>query len=507
MVVGMLLGACYDDKGNYDYKEMNDVTITFAERSYSAVVGEIVEVKPQLAFAHRDDESVLKFEWSFVGKVISRDRNLEYESDTTAFDYLMLRAKDTVSGVTYLAQVPLNITSAYSARGWMILSEQDGRSTLNYIREDEKENEVDGSVTYEYTAYPNVYEMANGEALGTGPIRMLEHFVENTSRSQFWIMQKGGNGCIDIDGITYHKDVAMKDLFLDGDMPADFEPINMLDMKWVTFVVNKDGKIYTRKKITKELFNSGLFLNRPLTFEDEEIDGRNLIIAPAANMDLTVIYDRPEDKSRNRFLAVVDISEAEAGGVRHFDVDEYDENCLPLDDLGDAEVLHCGYYRTGRWDQGYYTILKDAEEQLYSYDFVVESADRGNPIAEVTQKKIDLSPVVDGTTPVLFNVMPYAVTPYVLIGKGNTLYMYNRKTGKSMEAYKTFTSDIVSIDSESKDGTRVGVGLKDGQFFVLDFSLDAVNKLKDRVLYHDADQYYGSIVDLRFKVMYGFYWN
>ena len=99
-------------------------------------------------------------------------------------------------------------------------------------------------------------------------------------------------------------------------------------------------------------------MNRPLTFEGEEIDGRNLIIAPAANMDLTVLYDRPIDKSRNRFLAVVDINEQEAGDIRHFDVEDYDRDCLPLDDLGDVEVLHCGYYRTGRWDQGYYAILK-----------------------------------------------------------------------------------------------------------------------------------------------------
>ena len=60
-----------------------------------------------------------------------------------------------------------------------------------------------------------MYNLVNNEELGTGPIKMLEHFVSNTSNSQFWIMQKGGNGCIDIDGITYHKDVAMKDMFLD----------------------------------------------------------------------------------------------------------------------------------------------------------------------------------------------------------------------------------------------------------------------------------------------------
>ena len=507
VMIGTLLAACYDDKGNYNYEAMNDITITFNERSYSAVLGEVVKIEPQLSFTIKEDQKALKFEWSSLGKIISRDRNLEFKADTTARDYLMLRVKDTVTNIVYLAQVPLYITSPYGARGWMILSEKDGKSMLSYIREDENENEVYGSITYEYIAHPDVYNLVNNEELGTGPIKMLEHFVSNTSNSQFWIMQKGGNGCIDIDGITYHKDVAMKDMFLDNDLPANFEPINMLDMRWITFVVNQDGKIYTRKKTTDKLFNSGLFLNRPLTFEGEEIDGRNLIIAPAANMDLTVLYDRPIDKSRNRFLAVVDINEQEAGDIRHFDVEDYDRDCLPLDDLGDVEVLHCGYYRTGRWDQGYYAILKDVDGQLYSYDFLVESVDRGDPYAEVTQEELDLGGVVDGVTPVIFNVMPYDVTPYVLIAKGNVLYMYNRKTGASLEEYYTFADEIVSIDSESKDGTRVGVGLKNGHFFVMNFSRDAVNNLVPKVLYHDPEISYGSIVDTRFKVMYGFYWN
>ena len=85
--------------------------------------------------------------------------------------------------------------------------------------------------------------------------------------------------------------------------------------------------------------------------------------------------------------------------------------------------------------------------------------------------------------------------------------MYNRKTGASLEEYYTFADEIVSIDSESKDGTRVGVGLKNGHFFVMNFSRDAVNNLVPKVLYHDPEISYGSIVDTRFKVMYGFYWN
>ena len=42
---------------------------------------------------------------------------------------------------------------------------------------------------------------------------------------------------------------------------------------------------------------------------------------------------------------------------------------------------------------------------------------------------------------------------------------------------------------------------------MMNFSRDAVNNLVPKVLYHDPEISYGSIVDTRFKVMYGFYWN
>ena len=86
VMIGTLLAACYDDKGNYNYEAMNDITITFNERSYSAVLGEVVKIEPQLSFTIKEDQKALKFEWSFLGKIISRDRNLEFKADTTARD-------------------------------------------------------------------------------------------------------------------------------------------------------------------------------------------------------------------------------------------------------------------------------------------------------------------------------------------------------------------------------------------------------------------------------------
>jgi hypothetical protein len=39
LYIGMILlvGGCYDDKGNYDYTDIGDITITGIENSYTAI--------------------------------------------------------------------------------------------------------------------------------------------------------------------------------------------------------------------------------------------------------------------------------------------------------------------------------------------------------------------------------------------------------------------------------------------------------------------------------------
>ena len=49
LYIGMILlvGGCYDDKGNYDYTDIGDITITGIENSYTAIaLAKKLEIKP-----------------------------------------------------------------------------------------------------------------------------------------------------------------------------------------------------------------------------------------------------------------------------------------------------------------------------------------------------------------------------------------------------------------------------------------------------------------------------
>ena len=79
----------------------------------------------------------------------------------------------------------------------------------------------------------------------------------------------------------------MEETFLNG-LPANFQPVDMIDTRWLTLIVNANGDVYTRKKLTDKLYNSGYFLSDPLEFEGEKVDGRNMVLAPFADFGFTL---------------------------------------------------------------------------------------------------------------------------------------------------------------------------------------------------------------------------
>lgn len=59
LYIGMILlvGGCYDDKGNYDYTDIGDITITGIENSYTAIaLAKKLEIKPTVTSKNPEDD-------------------------------------------------------------------------------------------------------------------------------------------------------------------------------------------------------------------------------------------------------------------------------------------------------------------------------------------------------------------------------------------------------------------------------------------------------------------
>ena len=144
----LAITSCYEDKGNYDYREMNDIEISVETESSFYALGDKVISKPELVFTLGKENSDLSYEWTFDGHVIGDTKDLEWIADTIASTKeLRLAVLDNNTGVTYFGSTYISVSSAYASNGWVVLSEKEGNSTLSFLREQTEEGILKPVVT------------------------------------------------------------------------------------------------------------------------------------------------------------------------------------------------------------------------------------------------------------------------------------------------------------------------------------------------------------------------
>ena len=110
------------------------------------------------------------------------------------------------TGALTSTQIDLNTTSRYST-GWLILSEQNNKSVLSYIRVEQS-----GESNVTYNLFENIYTTLRGDDLGTGPIRMGRHF--SSSSDQILVLQE--SGAVEINGQDFSKAITTREEFVGG---------------------------------------------------------------------------------------------------------------------------------------------------------------------------------------------------------------------------------------------------------------------------------------------------
>ena len=156
--------GCYDDKGNYNYKDINEIEISFEDNaSYTKTFGEVLELTPILNF----DLSQEGDRYTYLWKLNDETREgwdqptLKWEIDEVVDrGKISLEITDHKYGVSYLGYATLSVVGIYeNARSWMILSEVGGKSQLSYFNMLEYDSEVDTIISSRITL--DVYGMSN----------------------------------------------------------------------------------------------------------------------------------------------------------------------------------------------------------------------------------------------------------------------------------------------------------------------------------------------------------
>ena len=292
----LLLTSCFKDEGNYDYQELNPPhwmqDYVSNPATYMGSAGGKVSFKGSSMFVWdsnpEERAKQFRYEWKFNDKVVSEELDFEMSveelmkrSGITEYNasksYVgTFNVVDRNTGVTFMARLQLWLYPFYAPYDWFILADDGGKTNLASLRV--RSTVEDGATVYHYTVMDNAYENHNsGASIPGKPIFMSWSFSPHvSSQGSVTVLTDQASYELKGDDLTYYGD--LKDLFLDG-TPADFHPIaradidrSSADVPPCTFLVNKDGKVFTR--IMSANYLGGKFLSEPYEIDSKgyEID-------------------------------------------------------------------------------------------------------------------------------------------------------------------------------------------------------------------------------------------
>lgn len=155
-VAPMFLTSCYEDKGNYTYGELDEVTITLPEKIAALSKSEYIEFTPTVVSRFDGEITDANPDYEFGAKINYSHRNennetvhwldineekklsVKYFADLPAADYtLWYSVTNKKTGVTYNAEGKVSVGSTTYA-GWMVLSNNgaDKKCRLDIIFND-----------------------------------------------------------------------------------------------------------------------------------------------------------------------------------------------------------------------------------------------------------------------------------------------------------------------------------------------------------------------------------
>lgn len=153
-LVALLFTSCFDDDGNYTYKNVDEITIEGLDESYvkNSYAGEVLEIDPVIKTAYTD----LEYEWwmwdpsketgytgweenvtPYEAELISTDKKLSYKVECPIGQYtLMLKVTSKTNGYFNVATTRFDAQTVFT-RGFYILKEtSDGNTELDLYNRD-----------------------------------------------------------------------------------------------------------------------------------------------------------------------------------------------------------------------------------------------------------------------------------------------------------------------------------------------------------------------------------
>lgn len=488
--------CCYDDKGNYEYKQVNDIEISFPDYNFEQVIGETFKLYPKFTYKYKDTANLnLSYKWAIGERVIGENRQLVWQVDTNEQVEIALYVTNIDDNMVYMGSTIVRPTSIYTwYNSYLVLSEKNGKSILSFVRYDEKED-ASGETIYDEFDRPvlvnQVYEdicyNENKDELGSKPLFIQEHIAKIfPSEGHVIVFQEGGQGSVDLDGTSMKKDILLVESFSKGSYPADFHPTNAEMMTYTHLIENHDGKIYSKIKESYKLFQSGYYIHTPLMFENKEIRAHIINSVLANDKPYTLLHSiGTTENPENRLLLVHDLqysfTDVNVSGkvvALPEPTKGWPENFRPLTDLGNCQVINISQYNTGNTKKPGYTMFLKNSDGSYQYQaFELEREYSGEklsyPKKTIAGKEQEMLISFPITSPIpleecVFCNIASRQNEYIFIAYGKDIYFLDRTSPENgIRHYYTCKANVVDMDGREHYGEQLFVGLDNGGVLLL----------------------------------------
>ena len=488
--------CCYDDKGNYEYKQINDIEISFPDYNFEQVIGETFKLYPKFTYKYKDTANLnLSYKWAIGERVIGENRQLVWQVDTNEQVEIALYVTNIDDNMVYMGSTIVRPTSIYTwYNSYLVLSEKNGKSILSFVRYDEKENASGETIYDEFDrpvlvnqVYEDIYYNENKDELGSKPLFIQEHIAKIfPSEGHVIVFQEGGQGSVDLDGTSMKKDILLVESFSKGSYPADFHPTNAEMMTYTHLIETHDGKIYSKIKESYKLFQSGYYIHTPLMFENKEIRAHIINSVLANDKPYTLLHSiGTTENPENRLLLVHDLqysfTDVNVSGkvvALPEPTKGWPENFRPLTDLGNCQVINISQYNTGNTKKPGYTMFLKNSDGSYQYQaFELEREYSGEklsyPKKTIAGKEQEMLISFPITSPIpleecVFCNIASRQNEYIFIAYGKDIYFLDRTSPENgIRHYYTCKANVVDMDGREYYGEQLFVGLDNGGVLLL----------------------------------------
>lgn len=365
-----LLTACYDDKGNYDYHDINEVSIEGIDRSkvYELFSYEsTLTISPEIQSTGGEGKNY-DYTWKIIPRnaateenaddkyIVSKEKDLVYPVTLDDGDYTgFFEVKDPETGVTWIEDFYLHVKSKGS-EGWIIACNQDGTTRLDLITRDSNGENI---------LFPDLWKDMDFE-MGTPKKLFYVLGMEPEFKFPILVTDKGSYS---ITGNDFHigEDTDLKWYFglSDGAIDIAASTIEQYTTTWLSnwWVINGKGEIYSTEASTaaffsypinkingKEEFEAAPFFGVSYTYNDTDEDW-NYNYA-------MVFYDKTNRQFLTKYGANNYPSIMTCSGAQKFDV-QTGRDMLFMDAHVEVDGLQVA-------------VLKDPQDQsLYLYGFTL----------------------------------------------------------------------------------------------------------------------------------------